>query len=351
MITSVGASQSTVWYHDEHGDRPVSIEGFAYRPLVSPDDREVFYLVKRAARRSFSIGELWATDLASGRNRRLVARVPDQLVSLLFGRQADRVRFDSTDPTIRVCGLRRSMAAGAARRLTPNGDVEEQRPFFGASSEDLLHAATTRWSLRSLSNAAGWLGPPEVSRWHWFPRQHIARRTVGGPLEFSSTRLIPPAGGPSHGLCPCGIGPINPGPPGVSWSRDGETMFVMSVTGRSRFSSPNGLEGLPSSLPSKADRPEDPRRAQDSGVGCRPRADCSKICIFPRNRAKQHISDSPSVTAQAANITCLLRDWSRGDSDCPRQAPAGRICRASARSAAGAAPRANRSHAPADSSC
>src|SRR5207245_2288566 len=37
LIAAAGNSQSTVWYHDESGDRPVSVEGYAYRPLVSPD--------------------------------------------------------------------------------------------------------------------------------------------------------------------------------------------------------------------------------------------------------------------------------------------------------------------------
>ena len=63
VITSLGAHQSAIWFRGPTGDRPISVEGYSYRPVMSPAGSKVFYLVRRAARRSFSIGELWATDL------------------------------------------------------------------------------------------------------------------------------------------------------------------------------------------------------------------------------------------------------------------------------------------------
>jgi hypothetical protein len=40
------------------------------------------------------------------------------------------------------------------------------------------------------------------------------------------TWLVPLTGGASHRLCPCGMGPIFPDSPRVSWSGDGKTMFA-----------------------------------------------------------------------------------------------------------------------------
>ena len=95
MITSVAAAQSTVWYHDRRGDRPLSMEGYAYRPLVSPDGRKVFYLVRRAAPRSLALGELWAADVATGRSERLL---PGFLVRFYHvSRDGTLLVFDTLD--------------------------------------------------------------------------------------------------------------------------------------------------------------------------------------------------------------------------------------------------------------
>jgi hypothetical protein len=94
--------------------------------------------------------------------------------------------------------------------------------------------------------------------------------------SFQGTRLFPLAGGLSHGLCPCGIGPIIPGPPGVSWSRDGKTMFVDvgdhgaggAATGTVLIPW-QGVESLPSSsLPSRADllKLSGARRVDESSI-------------------------------------------------------------------------------------
>lgn len=110
VITSLGANQSAIWFHGPTGDRPISVEGYSYRPVMSPDGSKVFYLVRRPARRSFSIGELWATDLETGRNDRVL---PEFLVRAFHispdGRLVVFDAFDETDrsriwiaPTIEV---------------------------------------------------------------------------------------------------------------------------------------------------------------------------------------------------------------------------------------------------------
>ena len=85
VLTSVGTRHQSIWVHDERGEREVSREGYAFVP-TSPnggtsqplpgDGRSVFYLVRQGAVR-FSgwgdrVGELWATDLETGRHRSIL---------------------------------------------------------------------------------------------------------------------------------------------------------------------------------------------------------------------------------------------------------------------------------------
>jgi serine/threonine protein kinase/Tol biopolymer transport system component len=224
VITAVGASQSTVWYHDEHGDRRVSTEGFAYRPLVSPDERMVLYLVRRPAKRSFSIGELWATDLASGRNQRLL---PEFLISSYhLSSDGTLIVFDTFDQSGRSRVWLASIDGSfTPRRLTPDG-AQDERPFFGASGDiylmrrrddghsDLYAIQQDGSRRRKLADDVDFLvsmSPDEKWAVLW---------------SFQGTRLMSLGGGPPRWLCRCSIGPIMSGPPGVSWSHDGETLFV-----------------------------------------------------------------------------------------------------------------------------
>ncbi|HUR32520.1 MAG TPA: protein kinase [Vicinamibacterales bacterium] len=225
IISAAGAAQSTVWYHDEQGERPVSIEGYAYRPVVSPDESRVFYLVRRVPQRSFSIGELWAADLRSGSSRRLL---PEFLVSSYHVSPDGRLLvFDSFDPSGHSAVWIAAVDDGLPpRRLTPDGGSDEQRPFVGASGaiyfmqrrrdglSDLYRMRQDGTGRQRIDTDIDFLvsiSPDE--RWAvlW---------------SFRGTRLIPLAGGPSHALCPCGIGPLRDGPPGVTWTLDGRTLLV-----------------------------------------------------------------------------------------------------------------------------
>jgi hypothetical protein len=144
LITSVGGTQSAVWYHDETGERAVSVEGYAYRPLVSPDGSKVFYLVRRAARRSFSIGELLV--------------LTDFLVrSYHVSRDGRLVVFDAFDEKDRSqVWLATTDRSQAPRRLTPDGSVEEQRPFFGGSGDIYFMQEQSQDARSSRSRSRSW---------------------------------------------------------------------------------------------------------------------------------------------------------------------------------------------------
>ncbi len=72
FVTAVGATQSTLWVHDAHGERQITSEGYAFLPSFSHDQSKLYYLVRNATSRHFVTGDLWVADLKSGQNRRLL---------------------------------------------------------------------------------------------------------------------------------------------------------------------------------------------------------------------------------------------------------------------------------------
>jgi serine/threonine protein kinase/Tol biopolymer transport system component len=77
FVTSVGESQSTLWFHDSRGDRQITSQGYAYLPSFSSDNKRLYYLQRSRANRRFVSGELWVADLTTGKGERLL---PDFLM-------------------------------------------------------------------------------------------------------------------------------------------------------------------------------------------------------------------------------------------------------------------------------
>jgi DNA-binding winged helix-turn-helix (wHTH) protein/Tol biopolymer transport system component len=69
LITSVGVHESSLWIHDERGERPLSSEGEVVGslspPAFSPDASVVYYLLRRG---ESSNAELWRTVVDSGKS-------------------------------------------------------------------------------------------------------------------------------------------------------------------------------------------------------------------------------------------------------------------------------------------
>jgi DNA-binding winged helix-turn-helix (wHTH) protein/Tol biopolymer transport system component len=69
LITSVGVHESSLWIHDERGERPLSSEGevvgWSSPPAFSPDGSIVYYLLRRG---ESSDAELWRTVVDSGKS-------------------------------------------------------------------------------------------------------------------------------------------------------------------------------------------------------------------------------------------------------------------------------------------
>jgi serine/threonine protein kinase/Tol biopolymer transport system component len=256
LITAAGNTQSTVWYHDENGDRPLSGEGYSYRPLVTPDGGRVFYLVRRGARGANWTGELWATDLGTGRNERVL---PDFLVQNYHVSQDGKTvlvdRFDESGySSIWMAAIDRSQPP---RRLSPEGNAQEQRPFFGASGDiyfarqepegRILYRMRADGSARQRLSAE-----PDTYLVNVSPDEKWAV-----VWESGDTSLLPLSGGPMRRLCACSVGPIFQDSPRVSWSGDGKWLLVNAggaMTGLGTTVVPwHGVDALPSGTMSPAD--------------------------------------------------------------------------------------------------
>jgi len=252
LITAVGNTQSTVWYHDESGDRPVSVEGYAYRPLVAPDGSRVFYLVRRGAKGALWTGELWAVELSSGRNERVF---PDFLIENYHlsrdGKNAVVERFEpSGHSSIWVAVIDRSRPP---RKLTPDGEADEQRPFFGASGDIYFTQRTLHGRILYRMKADGSARQrvsPESDAYlvNILPDEKWVVIWAGD----DGAVLLPLGAGSPRPLCRCNAGPIFQDSPRVSWSGDGKFLFVNfggAMAGLGTTLVPwRGVEALPSGV-------------------------------------------------------------------------------------------------------
>ena len=120
LITSMGLTQRSVWFHDASGERQISLEGYAFYPLLSADGQKVCFRVSRATVTGQSPTELWLADLGSRRTQRLF---PGQLVTA----------YDLSP--------RRSRRGGGGGTRWTNGSVVERRST-AANRHDEFHKQT-----------------------------------------------------------------------------------------------------------------------------------------------------------------------------------------------------------------
>ena len=122
FVTSVGIVESSVWIHDDRGERQVSAEGYSGfgnygspRSYFSADGKKLYYVMRREGAREFNDGELWVADLESGHVERLLPG----FTTAFFDISADgkRVAFEARDQE----GRSRLWLASLERRFSPGG--------------------------------------------------------------------------------------------------------------------------------------------------------------------------------------------------------------------------------------
>jgi len=134
IITAMGLSQGVVWIHDRDGDRPVSAEGDASRPMFNVAAQKIYYLLRRAS--PSATNELWVTDLRSGQSAPLVAGFeirtydisPDEREAVLSVKAEDALWVAPLD------------GRAAPARISASGTG----PFFGPSGEIVFQGVEGR---------------------------------------------------------------------------------------------------------------------------------------------------------------------------------------------------------------
>jgi len=136
LITSVGLRQRTVSIHNANGDHRISTEGYAYRPIFSPDGKRLYYRVLKGGTSPFlGASELWVADLASGRNQPLLPGFA--VTSYDISKDGARVVFSALDSSGRSRLWLASTDRTSAPRPIPN--AEGDMPHFLPPDEVVFH--------------------------------------------------------------------------------------------------------------------------------------------------------------------------------------------------------------------
>jgi serine/threonine protein kinase len=232
LVTSVGASERSIWVHDQEGERQVSSQGFCYSPRLSSDGTRLFYLQAANSSQIGSGGELWVLDLGTGQ----ASKVLPGIAILYFSVSPDdkQVVFETVDhneqdhlwlsSTEHRFAPRQIRSAGGKffpqysrsghiyylvsegrfahlYRMKDDGTQEEK-----VTSEPVVYASGT--------------SPDE--------RFVVVHRTPSSEDKWWDAEAVPVAGGPWVPLCS--------GWCEADWSRDGKVMYFYwhSFTGNSR---------------------------------------------------------------------------------------------------------------------
>ncbi len=228
FVTSVGESQSTLWVHDSERESQITFEGYSYLPSFSADMKRLHYLQRSKANGRFVSGELWETELETGKKQRLL---PDFLMEHYdVSPDGKQVIFITADASGRApLWIGALDGSSSPRRLSdqdciralfaPDGEIF----FVGGHSGDMfLQAIKTDGTglheivpdraifLYAISPDSKW-----VAVW------------VGSDVD-----LYPSAGGAATRVCTsCASGGAeNRGvtPPLISWSGDGKMLYLFS---------------------------------------------------------------------------------------------------------------------------
>lgn len=229
FVTSIGASQSTVWFHDSGGDRQITSEGYGLLPSVSPDGKKLYYLLRAGGVRHFVSGELWVADLESGRHQRLL---PDFLMKhyaisadgqrVVFVRSGDKGhapvwlaaldgRSVPREVTTKDAWKAYFVAGGYLVFMAEEKKVVYRIKEDGSELQKVVRIESSA-PLFSVSPDGKWIAIPDSTDLMTWPAM-----------------VYPVDGGSSRRLCvPCdGSSDVErPRPHGVSWSPDGKYLYL-----------------------------------------------------------------------------------------------------------------------------
>jgi Tol biopolymer transport system component len=228
FVTSVGESQSTLWVHNPEGERQITFEGYSYLPSFSADLKRMYYLQRSKANSRFVSGELWETELETGKRQRLL---PDFLMEHYDvspdGKQVIFITSDASGQAPLWIGA--VDGSSSPRRLTdqdciralfsPDGDIV----FVGGHPGNMFlqRVKADGTGLQRITR------DPAVFLYAISPGGEWVAAWVGADVD-----LYPSAGGTATRICTgCASGGAeNRGvtPPLINWSRDGKMLYLFS---------------------------------------------------------------------------------------------------------------------------
>jgi Tol biopolymer transport system component len=150
FVTAVTWSNIAVWVHDASGDRPISLEGNSADPKFTPDGKKLCErIVKQTPNEARFMGgepgEVWVTDLASGRSESLVPGF--QSVDYDISADGRQVVMEAADrdgrPRLWLVGFDRQ----SPPRQIPN--VGGRTPRFGPGGEIFFRSSGFTYRVRA----------------------------------------------------------------------------------------------------------------------------------------------------------------------------------------------------------
>ena len=154
LITSVGLRERTVKLHDANGERQISVEGYAYSPVMSPDGKHLYYRVLKGGTSPFlGASELWSADLESGHNNLLLPGFA--VTHFNLSRDGKRILFSALDSDHK----NRLWIVPTDRHTPPQQvpNAEGDMAYFGPNGELIFHAleGTSTYAFRIREDGTG----------------------------------------------------------------------------------------------------------------------------------------------------------------------------------------------------
>ena len=131
LVTAVALRNTSVWLHDQQGERQISVEGNAVDAKFTPDGKKLLYKIVSSLGAYPSPGVLRVADLASGRSEVLAPGL--QTIDYSVSRDGRQVVMEVADPA----GVSRLWLAGLDGQTTPRQipNLEGKQPRFGVDGD------------------------------------------------------------------------------------------------------------------------------------------------------------------------------------------------------------------------
>jgi serine/threonine protein kinase len=232
FVTAVSLEGASLWFHDETGDRQISLEGNAGTPMFTPDGTRLLYRVVKEQPNEFDyyrdLGEVMVADLKSGRSEPLVSGF--RVLNFDISRDSRQVVMEAPDSSGRERVWLAPLDGSAPPRQVPN--VEGGAPHFGPNGEILFRHN------EGASTVAGSLG----FIYSVLPDGSGLRKVLEPPVnQFNFPNAISPDGRWIFAWAPLpGDGP----PAGQVFSLDGKPPISLGGRGGVRWAADGVLLGV-----------------------------------------------------------------------------------------------------------